>query len=346
MAGVTVMIPTRNRAGFLGGAIQSVIAQTHRPLEVLISDNCSSDNTREVVEKYAAESPAGITFTIFHQSLNIGPLSNHVFTVEKAAYDYCCFLHDDDRFSDRLFLADAVSILEGSGNCFACVGNTTLRDVISGEAAEGTMLSTRIAKDTDAWQMLDGASFVFALGWGVGYPSYSAITFNRKVALSKGAFRFPFIVGNTESARLGIAEEEGLCFLYLLAAGHTIGFKNRPVTERLTHAGQLAREPHVLKTTHASLLLLYGNLCERFIRDAHVPSVKARQWLVTVLWRNIAVPFDTHNMRTLFAIKPGLTVLHLLLQIPRRPYVWVRLQSRLLSTALRRRFSPPIHPSA
>jgi len=52
MPKVTVMIPTYNYARFLGEAIQSVLDQTFTDFELIIVDDGSTDNTREVVESF------------------------------------------------------------------------------------------------------------------------------------------------------------------------------------------------------------------------------------------------------------------------------------------------------
>lgn len=46
---MTVVIPTRERCDVLGKALQTVTAQRYEPLEIIVSDNCSADRTREVV---------------------------------------------------------------------------------------------------------------------------------------------------------------------------------------------------------------------------------------------------------------------------------------------------------
>jgi glycosyltransferase involved in cell wall biosynthesis len=51
-SGVTVLIPTYNRARWLPGAIDSVLAQTRGDFRLVISDNASTDRTREVVARY------------------------------------------------------------------------------------------------------------------------------------------------------------------------------------------------------------------------------------------------------------------------------------------------------
>ena len=58
---VTIGIPTFNRAnGYLRYALESAIAQTYRNLEIIVSDNCSYDDTEAVVRHY--RDPRGQVF--------------------------------------------------------------------------------------------------------------------------------------------------------------------------------------------------------------------------------------------------------------------------------------------
>jgi glycosyltransferase involved in cell wall biosynthesis len=49
---VTVVIPCYNYAHYLGEAIESALAQTHQPLEVIVVDDGSTDRTQEVAQSY------------------------------------------------------------------------------------------------------------------------------------------------------------------------------------------------------------------------------------------------------------------------------------------------------
>ena len=50
---VSVIIPTYNRADKIGKSIQSVLDQTHRDLELIVVDDCSTDDTEEVIKSIA-----------------------------------------------------------------------------------------------------------------------------------------------------------------------------------------------------------------------------------------------------------------------------------------------------
>ena len=47
---VSVYIPTKNRSSLLSKAIESVINQTYKNLEIIIVDDASTDNTEDIVK--------------------------------------------------------------------------------------------------------------------------------------------------------------------------------------------------------------------------------------------------------------------------------------------------------
>lgn len=52
---VSVIIPAYNAEQFLARTLASVIAQTHRNLEILVDDDGSTDATSQIVQRYAAQ---------------------------------------------------------------------------------------------------------------------------------------------------------------------------------------------------------------------------------------------------------------------------------------------------
>lgn len=93
---VTIAIPTYNRAhSYLPLALQSALNQTYPHVEIIVSDNCSSDNTETFVKSITDP-----RIRYFKQQMNIGPNNNGNFCVEKAQGIYLLMLHDDDMIDD------------------------------------------------------------------------------------------------------------------------------------------------------------------------------------------------------------------------------------------------------
>jgi glycosyltransferase involved in cell wall biosynthesis len=90
---VSICVPTANRAAYLRESLQSIRAQDYEHLEILISDNCSDDETAEICRKAAAED-ARIRYV--RQPEPLGLYANHNFCIGASRGDFLCFFHDDD----------------------------------------------------------------------------------------------------------------------------------------------------------------------------------------------------------------------------------------------------------
>jgi len=88
---VTIAIPTYNRAEYLAQALESAVKQTYQNIEIIVSDNCSIDNTEAVVGGF--KDPR---IKYFKQKENIGPDPNWNFCLENAKGIFFLLLQDDD----------------------------------------------------------------------------------------------------------------------------------------------------------------------------------------------------------------------------------------------------------
>jgi glycosyltransferase involved in cell wall biosynthesis len=89
---VSVIIPTYNRMEYILDAVESVLAQTFEDFEVLVVDDGSTDNTREVLASISSDR----VFT-FHKP-NRGVASALNFGIERARGSYIARLDSDDMF--------------------------------------------------------------------------------------------------------------------------------------------------------------------------------------------------------------------------------------------------------
>ncbi len=84
---VSVVIPTFNRARFLGEALESVLAQTYRPLEIIVVDDGSQDETPRLVTRYPV---------IYHRKIRGGPASARNRGILLSKGELIAFLDSDD----------------------------------------------------------------------------------------------------------------------------------------------------------------------------------------------------------------------------------------------------------
>lgn len=90
---VSVVMPTYNCASFIQEAVESVVAQTYPSWELIIVDDCSTDNTKAVLAPYLAKYP-NIHYTFLEK--NSGPAVARSEALKQVKGDYVAFLDSDD----------------------------------------------------------------------------------------------------------------------------------------------------------------------------------------------------------------------------------------------------------
>lgn len=93
---VSVIIPTYRRAALVPRAIESVRRQTYRNLEILVVDDASPDDTREVVE-----SIADTRLRYIRHDKNKGLPAVRNTGIRSARGEYIAFLDDDDEWKEE-----------------------------------------------------------------------------------------------------------------------------------------------------------------------------------------------------------------------------------------------------
>ena len=98
---VSVIIPTYNRSQILTEALDSVWAQTYRPIELIVVDDCSTDDTGRVVEAWCNghqdnNALEGFTLKFIRSEINRGPGASRESGRLQASGDYLCYLDSDD----------------------------------------------------------------------------------------------------------------------------------------------------------------------------------------------------------------------------------------------------------
>lgn len=90
---VSVLMTAYNREKYIGQAIESVLASSYRHFELIIVDDCSTDNTMAVIKEYALKEPG---IKVYHNDTNLGDYPNRNKAASYAKGKYLKYLDSDD----------------------------------------------------------------------------------------------------------------------------------------------------------------------------------------------------------------------------------------------------------
>lgn len=209
---VTIAIPTYNRANYLSDTIISALNQTYRNLEIIVSDNCSDDNTSEVVKSF---SDSRIKY--FRQQKNLGMVGNWNFCVNNASGEYLLLLSDDD-----LIVPSAVSEL-------FCLLNGNEYSFVYSRVNYIDKDGKFIGKSRNSPEFELGENFIL-----------SSLSFKRDSLPSAMLVRVQDVLRVGGFADIGNAAD--LAMRTSLANINPVGFCSRPLVNYRLHDGSLSFE--------------------------------------------------------------------------------------------------------
>lgn len=105
---VSVIIPCYNQGQYVKEAIESALVQTYKNLEIIVVDDASSDNSRELIENYTNQNE---NIKFIKNSKNQGASYSRNIAIENACGEYILPLDADDKIHPS-YVEKAVKILE------------------------------------------------------------------------------------------------------------------------------------------------------------------------------------------------------------------------------------------
>jgi glycosyltransferase involved in cell wall biosynthesis len=94
---VSIILPTYNRADLIEEALNSVWAQSYRPIELIIIDDGSTDDTRQIVQNWSCKLERDQTFHLrYYYQKNAGASAARNFGLINCSGEYIQFLDSDD----------------------------------------------------------------------------------------------------------------------------------------------------------------------------------------------------------------------------------------------------------
>ncbi|MBH8555942.1 glycosyltransferase family 2 protein [Nostocaceae cyanobacterium CENA357] len=132
---LTIAIPTYNRADLLDKQLAwlaQAIKGFESNCEILVSDNCSTDHTQDIINKWEQHLNK-ITFKVNKNPENLGVMRNIMYCLNSATTKYVWTIGDDDPIQDRA-VAYVINKLQENEDLSLLFLNFSGRNKITGEA--------------------------------------------------------------------------------------------------------------------------------------------------------------------------------------------------------------------
>lgn len=116
---VSICMITYNHEDYIRDAIEGVLMQkTDFPIELIIGEDCSTDNTRKIVNEYEAKYPEIIVAQ--YPETNRGMMNNFIAVLETARGKYIALCEGDDYWTDPYKLQKQVNFLKSNKEYIFC----------------------------------------------------------------------------------------------------------------------------------------------------------------------------------------------------------------------------------
>lgn len=199
---VTIMIPTYNQEGYIEQCIASAMAQNYVNLEILVSDDASTDKTVKVLQGI----PYDARVRKNSHTLNLGRVANYQWCLKNASGDLVLNLDGDDYLTNPSFVSECVKAWERTPNCVMVMGQAYSH--MDGEPFENAILMNN-GKFRPA-PILNGNEFLYVFPPFKGFgPIHMATLYDRKRALELGGYRLNILSSDFDLLyRIGLSSSD------------------------------------------------------------------------------------------------------------------------------------------
>lgn len=123
---ISVIMPTYNRKDMMKQAVESIFMQSFKELEVVIVDDCSSDDTQSVINALIAE---GKKIVYHRNDTNRGPGYNRNLGYKLSKGEYIVFMDDDDYYTDKDFYSKVMGVFRREERLACVEANSMIENV-------------------------------------------------------------------------------------------------------------------------------------------------------------------------------------------------------------------------
>jgi len=251
---VTIMIPTFNQSQFLYQAVKSALAQDYQNLEIVICDDASTDDTREVVTGLLSDDRV----RYFRNANNLGRVGNYRHILyDLATGDWVINLDGDDCFISRSYISSAVRLALSHPDITLVFGKAEM-----GPSTDGATVCLNERSLMSG--VMDGTQFFLEYPpFETMAPLHATCLYHRASAMKIGFYKQDILSSDFES-------------LYRLMLDRKIGFVDEVAALWRQHGENATRSPTIDGVVKN--IAVFEGPYQRAKELGCLSVVKLRQW--------------------------------------------------------------------
>ncbi|MBW1619340.1 glycosyltransferase [Empedobacter falsenii] len=149
---LSIVVLTYNQENFIEKNLEGIFMQNvNFPIELILSNDNSTDNTHKVIEEVLKKAPSHIKIIYTNHKKNLGSTPNFYNALEKVTGDYLAFCEGDDYWTDENKLQKQFDFLEDNEDYSICFHQVT--NVSPDKTIDGTLFSKIEDRDYSALEI-------------------------------------------------------------------------------------------------------------------------------------------------------------------------------------------------
>ncbi|MBP7821493.1 MAG: glycosyltransferase family 2 protein [Saprospiraceae bacterium] len=256
MPKISINIPTYNQKNYICSAIDSALNQTYSNIEINISDDCSTDDTLNIITaKYSNHK----NINIIKQERNIGRVKNY----QKLLYEICTGewainLDGDDFFCDNNYIQNAVQLIATNKEVIMVMAKGMTLDTKTGQ------LSTRLKNyfDERAIRIFSENELFFDVAEKDFFIEHATCIYHVPTAKKMQFYQYDISSSDWES-------------IFRLIINHKVGFINNAVIHWRKHDNNTSEIPHLDDVVNN---FLYIQSPYNYALKTIKPTSRVRKW--------------------------------------------------------------------
>lgn len=299
-----------NHAHFLPEALQSIANQSYQPMEWIIIDDGSTDDSLKILEAFAQEYP---TIRLIRNDQNMGVIYNLNRLLELASGDYIVGLASDDKFLPGFF-EKAMQLLEQHPQAGLCSAASWIMD----EVGNHTSLATALPLINMEAGYISPQQALYLMQYHGSWIAGNVAVYNRQALIDAGGFIHELGSYADGFIQEVLALRYGVCFIReplgawrLMTENYSVLVSTKPEQELaiLTHAVELMKTKYYDLFPPAYIDVAVKRWLRRYSMLNWQKSAAEQQQFVA----NVAKRFEYSSIVWLdYLILPGLKLLVIL----------------------------------